>query len=189
MDREVNYLPSINSVRYTQRIIQTVKSRQADIFSRADTFSHYTGSYDVKTHMKSKLHERNDDDGLFQGKDGERPGIDHDCGGNVRLLRGRAQFASLRCRPLFYPRPPPIPRQWDSQELPMPTYEDDYDREAMLGHGGHRASDQAMSDRPVLHDDRREHRQEYGQAPRGSHSVFRSERTPSTYSPARHACV
>ena len=41
--RYVNYLPSINSARYTQRIIQTVKSREADIFVRPDTFLHDTG--------------------------------------------------------------------------------------------------------------------------------------------------
>ena len=42
-DMSVNYLPSINSARYTQRIIQTVKSREADIFLRPDKFSHYNG--------------------------------------------------------------------------------------------------------------------------------------------------
>ena len=35
-------MPSINSVRYTQRIIQTVKSREADTFSRPDNFLHDT---------------------------------------------------------------------------------------------------------------------------------------------------
>ena len=32
----------INFVRYTQRIIQTVKSREADNFSQPDKFSHYS---------------------------------------------------------------------------------------------------------------------------------------------------
>ena len=32
-----------NSARYTQRILQTVKSREADNFSRPYTFSHDTG--------------------------------------------------------------------------------------------------------------------------------------------------
>ena len=40
-------MPSINSARYTQRIIQriiqTVKSREADTFSRPDKFDHDTG--------------------------------------------------------------------------------------------------------------------------------------------------
>ena len=32
----INYLPSINSARYTQRIIQTAKSREADKISRPE---------------------------------------------------------------------------------------------------------------------------------------------------------
>ena len=39
----VNYLPSFNSARYTQRIIQTVKSREVEKISRPEEIYHDTG--------------------------------------------------------------------------------------------------------------------------------------------------
>ena len=46
-----SYLPSINSARYTQRIIQTVKSREVEKISRPEEIYHDTGTGPCQCHV------------------------------------------------------------------------------------------------------------------------------------------
>ena len=68
----------------------------SDLFTRRECFCvgklRREKSYEIKTSQAERQigTATRADDWLLQGKDDERPGIHHVCGGNVHLLRGRA---------------------------------------------------------------------------------------------------